>query len=107
MARLFTDILAEVDKGRLVEEATEALASLMVDVLTHGKAGSLTLTLAAAPNGDAMVFMAGKVKVSAPEPQRGKSVFHVASDGSLMRDDPRQRDLPFVRDVSTKEAVNG
>jgi hypothetical protein len=115
--RPFSDIVRELAGGEVLEEATAGLTEAVAAVMRSRKAGKVTLELAISPNGENTVKLKGKVKVSAPDPVRGETIFYATQDGSLVRDNPAQERLPLrdvtetareVRDVATekREIVN-
>lgn len=107
--RLITDVIGDIERGQFVCDATDRLDELIAAVREHGKGGTITIELTVAANADNSVFVSANLKLKKPERSRGKSVFFVAEDGSLIRNDPRQHDLP-LRDVSgpkIKDAANG
>lgn len=102
MSRPFTDVIGEIDRGRLFDELTERLAEVVDGVRLTQKAGELTLKLKISPNGEDAVAIADEVKVKLPEPNKPKSLFFIGKGNALSRRDPRQQDLP-LRDVSGPE----
>lgn len=105
-ARTPGQLLAEIDDGEFHNELTEKLrdlvAALAMESGNRGAAkGSLAITLSFSAEGRA-IEVRGDLKVTAPKPKRGKSLFFVTPDNHLTRRDPMQRDLPF-RDVSAAE----
>lgn len=96
---LFTDFLRQIRKGRVVDEATVKLASVVKAVTEHGKAGSLTLTLSVSPQaGDkGIVTVTPSLSAKLPEPAMPNAIFFVDDEGGLSRNDPNQGDL--IRDA--------
>jgi len=96
MARLITDILGELESGLIVAEMSTALAELTDAVRQTRKAGTITLKLTLRPNGDS-VLAKGEVKLALPPMARNETVYFVDAAGNLVRNDPRQPDLPLRR----------
>lgn len=97
MARPFADILRELGSGNTYDELTAKLAEVVEAVTLTRKVGELSIKLKVKPNGDAGVIVADEIKSKVPEASRGETVFFVTSGGSLVRQDPRQQDLPLRR----------
>jgi len=110
MARAFADVLRELSGGEFYEQATNKLAEVVEGVTLHRKPGEFSITLKIAPNGDA-VIVSETIKAKVPEAARGSTVFFVTSGGALVRQDPRQQDLPLrtvaAATPSSGEASNG
>jgi hypothetical protein len=100
----FAATLAEIRKGELHAEITDALRELVAGALEIGKPGTLTLKLTvrpAAKNAE-MVVIEDDLTVKAPRPDRPGSLFFATDDGSLSRHNPNQPELPF-RSVGKEE----
>lgn len=92
--RPFADVLRELSGGDTYDILTTKLGELVEAVAQHHKPGELTLTLKVTPNGDAVV-VTETVKSKVPEAGRRSTMFFVTSGGALVRQDPRQQDLPL------------
>lgn len=99
--RPFADILRDLGRGAVVDDAAIQLQALVTAVQTHGKKGSLTLKVEVAPmKGDlAAMFVAARVDMRPPSGEPVAAVFFADDDGNLVRDDPKQMKLP-LRDAS-------
>lgn len=95
MSKLITDILREMEGGQLVEDATVKWDKVIAAVRETRKAGSLTITLKADTTKGMVIEVTGSISGKVPEFGRPPSVFFVADDGSLVREDPRQPKLPL------------
>jgi hypothetical protein len=104
MARLFTDVLGDIYLGTLNAELTSELAKVTEAVLATGKAGHLTVMLKVSPNGEDSFEIVPQVKAKVPESNRAKSIFWRDKHGSLVRTDPKQRELD-LRDVNDERKV--
>lgn len=109
MARPFADVLRELSGGNTYEELTSALAEVVEAVIETRKSGSISISLSIKPNGDGAVMITDDIKTKVPQPARGTTVFFATSGGSLVRQDPRQQDLPLrrVEQAVPGSAVNG
>lgn len=93
--RQFAEILRELCAGETYEELTARLGEVVEAVAETRKVGLISITLKIKPNGDAGVIVTDEIKTKVPEKARGDTVFFVTSGGSLVRQDPRQPDLPL------------
>lgn len=90
-----TDVLREIRRGRVVDDATLKLQRLVEAVTQTGKAGTLTLELTVKPNKNdkEQVVLISKVKCKTPEEELPEAIFFVDEDFDLVRDDPKQREM--------------
>jgi hypothetical protein len=103
--RPFADVLSEVNKGLVADEAATRLAELVAAVRETGKKGTLRLTIEVSPfsGNDDIVKVAGAVELRAPRAEAPASIFYPDEDGNLSRNDPntlpifQDRDVPGVR----------
>lgn len=94
--RLITDILRDIKKGRLVEEATAKLAELVRAVDETQKSGTLTITLTVKPGDANEKTLVSAVKMSKPAKDIPEAIFFSDEDGDLHRTDPRQAEMEFA-----------
>ncbi len=90
-----TDILREMRKGRIVEDATEALREVVKAVDATEKAGTVTLKITVKPSkgGGTDKTLSVSIATAIPRPDLPDAVFFSTVDGDLVRDDPDQRVL--------------
>lgn len=90
-----TDVLREMRRGRIVDDATEALTEVVRAVDATNKAGSVTIKLTIKPSKDGGTekTLTASVSHSVPRPDLPDAVFFSNADGDLVRDDPDQRSL--------------
>jgi hypothetical protein len=95
----FLITLADIANGALVAEGSEALKEIH-DRLTDtpGKA-ILTLKIGFKSDGRGQVALAYEVTTKAPKPATPISLAYLSGDGRFLRNDPKQRELPFIRKV--------
>lgn len=93
--RPITDVLRDMRKGRIVDEATEALTEVVKAVDATDKAGSITIKLTVKPSkgGGLEKTLVASIKRDVPTPDLPDAVFFSNVDGGLVRDDPDQRPL--------------
>lgn len=95
MSRSIAEVLRELTGGQTYEELNSALTEVVAAVGETRKSGSITLKLSIKPNGDNSVIITDEIKSKVPERSRGETLFFTTSGGSLVRQDPRQPDLPL------------
>lgn len=95
--RSIMQILPELRRGGLVEEISQRLSELTLDVLGTGKAGVVTVTLKLRPSKLAhnAIDIEDDVKVKTPKPDTKSSMFFSDEEGALTRTDPNQEELPL------------
>ena len=93
--RDFTDVLTDLDDGKVHARATALLAELVTAVMETGKKGTLHLKLNVAKQGQ-MALVKADLSARKPEPAVEVSAFFTTEDGELRRDDPRQLKLREV-----------
>lgn len=115
MARLITDILRDIRKGRVVDTASEELAEVVRSVLDTNKAGAYTIQISVKPQGknDNAVILGVKLSSSIPKMEQPEGLFFANLDGDLLRDDPTQQRMfadatgPRAEPVTTFDPETG
>ncbi|MCY4429193.1 MAG: hypothetical protein OXC11_02210 [Rhodospirillales bacterium] len=97
--RPFAAVLAEMSRGATLEKLTTELHKVGLAVENTGGRGELNLKITIKANGDGSVTLSDKITTKTPDPYRGDSVFFVTKDKGLQRTDPRQPELPNLREV--------
>ena len=97
--RPFGDVLAELGEGATQQELSEALWDLLQRVQDTGKAGSLTLVIAAAPNGAGRVEIKDEVKLKLPEYARPTTAFYLDRSGNATRRNSDQSEIPGIVNI--------
>jgi hypothetical protein len=87
-------ILANLDRGSIVQELQGELSKITKAVSLLEKAGKLTLVIDVAPvkNMPHGVFLQAEVSSKVPKPRRGADMLYTDATGGLHRSDPRQID---------------
>lgn len=75
--------------------ADDALQETVKRVLSTGKVGKITVTLAFARKDDDRIEVKGDVKTNLPEPKADTKTFYHDNRGNLFVEDTRQAKLPF------------
>lgn len=114
--RLFTDTLRDMRGGASLEDLTRAFHELVLSCCATGKGGTLTYSITVKPTKSAeAVEVTDKLDLKEPRNERGSSLFFVASNGDLTRNNPHQVPLdlreveppPAPRDVPLTNAQAG
>ena len=95
---MFQETILQMNNGATLGELSEALNKVVANVRATGKAGSITLTLKVAPASKGstdVLVVESQVKTKLPEPDRGVTIFFATADNTLVRNDPRQQQLPL------------
>jgi hypothetical protein len=94
----FAAFLQEHAGGRTHTELSERLVELVSAVQETGKGGTLTLIIGIKPTSKdtaGTVVVSDDVRIKKPAASRPASVFFVGADNNLLRNDPRQMQLPL------------
>lgn len=98
--RPFADVLIDLNYGRVHTELSVDLQELIAAVIATEKSGALTLKLNISPaDAKGMVVITDAIAVKMPELKRAASMFFVDDENNLTREDPRQREIPGLREV--------
>lgn len=95
---MFPETILQINNGATVAELSEALEKVVAAVRLAGKSGSITLTLKVAPaskRSTDVLMVESQVRMKLPEPERGVSIFYATEDNRLVRNDPKQQQLPL------------
>lgn len=95
----FTDTLATMRYGTLVDDLTTKLNELTNSVASTGKAGTITLVLQLKPGKGGQIEVFDDIKLKLPKEERGSSIMFATPDGNLSREDPRQLSIEGLRTV--------
>ena len=101
----FTELVTDLDHGRVHQQLSEQLALIIDGVQTHGTAGQLVLKLSVHKEGDRAVVtpvVASKIPAEPPAP----TLFFFGKEG-LTREDTRQLTLRDLRPQAVKEVTRG
>lgn len=104
-ARPFMDFLREHRNGSTHDDLSDKLQELVAAVIDEGKGGTLTLTISMKPMGkNDGLEVAADIKVKAPKPAAGVSIFFASPENNLVRQDPRQATME-LREISPAGAA--
>lgn len=110
----FIHILLEMRNGQVAADINRKLGELMDSVLETAsvKGGRLILELNIKPSKFALggtvveVETSHECRIKKPELKIGRSLFFVAKDGELTRDDPNQEDMFINEEKQNSERPN-
>ncbi len=95
---MFQKTMLEIANGATVGELNDALHKVVAAVRQTGKRGTLTLTVSVSPAAKGatdVLMIETQVKTKLPEPERGMTIFYATDDNRLVRNDPKQQQLPL------------
>lgn len=101
MPRSFTDVLNQLRAGETAEELTARYSDLTTKCADSGRAGTITLVISLKPGKAGQIEVFDEIKVKEPKQERSATLMFATPEGSLQREDPRQRELPGLRKVDT------
>jgi hypothetical protein len=101
----FVTMLTAIRDGALITNLTDALKEVTQAVTQTGKEGKVDLTIEIKPNGEGVVTVKSKVKVTKPRPGVGDALFFFDEDGGLHRRDPRQMEMGLGDDLAARRAA--
>lgn len=98
----FSQFLGAVEDGELHQEMTQQLRDVIAELHQHGGKPKAALTLSLEFQLDGGVIeVKADTKVKLPKGGRAKSIFWATPDNNLTRRNPRQAELPGIRDVTS------
>ena len=95
---MFPETILQMNNGATVAELGEALEKVVAAVRAAGKSGTVTLTVKVAPaskNSTDVLMVESQVRTKLPEPERGMTIFYATEENRLVRNDPKQQQLPL------------
>lgn len=101
--RPFDQVLRELGEGQTLDELSEAFYDVIQRVQDTSKAGSVTLHLTIAFDGQGRLVVKDEVKQKLPEFSRPETRFYVDKAGNASRRDPNQPLLPSLDDQRNKK----
>lgn len=92
--RQIADVLRDL-AGDQYEEITTSLAEVVRATMETGKVGALTIALKIRPTASNAVQVECDIKTKVPVKPTPPTIFFVANEDSLVRQDPNQMRLPL------------
>lgn len=110
--RLFTDVLRDMRFGETLDELSDEFNKLVQAVEDTGRPGEIILSIKLKPSTAGAIEVTDLIKTKLPPPQKGTSLFFATPEGNLVRNDPRQSEIPGLKQVESdrkevKEVSNG
>lgn len=102
----FIEILQQIRKGKCVTEAQERLLAVVKQCRNTGKTGEVTLKIRITPGVNGEMLVSGTSDQKLPKAEVVSSLFYDDENGALLREDPRQPEIPFSEPVMVNTAVN-
>jgi hypothetical protein len=100
--RPFIDFLREQRAGETEEELAKALNALVAAVSATDKKGKLVLTISVEPvKNTGTMLVSDEVTLKLPQLPRGRTMFYGTPENNLQRRDPRQMELPVLKEVKS------
>lgn len=99
MGRQLADVLREMT-GDQYDEINGALSEIVEAAMETGRAGELTIKLKIKPSATDAAEVSCDIKAKVPELPKKPTIFFVVNGDSLIRNNPRQQELP-LRAVET------
>jgi len=103
--RPFTDVIRDMRYGETLEELSEEFNKLVKVVEDTGRGGELTLTIKLKPSTGGAIELEDLIKLKLPPRIKGTSLFFATPEGNLQRNDPRQKDIPGLKEVVTEKQI--
>jgi hypothetical protein len=112
--KAFLQTLAELRGGKAVDDADRLLREVQERVNETGRPGTLTVSLTVKPASKGnrhMHSVIDKLTCKLPSGESEETLLYVVEEGGYSRRDPRQPELPVLREVTQppmrEEAVSG
>jgi hypothetical protein len=98
--RPITDVLRDLRYGEFLEELSDKFNKLVAAVDNNQKAGEITVKLKLKPSNAGTIEVTDDISVKAPVMAKGASLFFPTVEGNLVRNDPRQAEIPGLKEVA-------
>lgn len=98
--RPLTDVIGDLEGGSFLREVTSEMYEVMRAVRETRKPGKITIVLDVKPTGRGSVEVAATHTEKVPEHDRPSTTFFLTPDGTPVRNDPDQLQMP-LREVET------
>ena len=92
-------VLSNLEDGRLMHDASEALKQVVQACVTNGGKGAMILKLKVESVGDSAVQITPELQQRLPMPIRQNGIFFAGEGGQLSRNSQSQPELP-LREVN-------
>jgi len=99
----FADVIRDYRNGQLHEKLSDELAQMIRRCVAVQRPGELTIKFKVKIDKDQVKLSATSTLKLPAEVEVGDAVFFPDEDGGLHRSDPRQGELPIVRDTAKRK----
>jgi len=95
MQRPITETLAALGHGTFIDEASNALNTLVTAVDETGRSGKLVMSLAIkkASRGSGAMIVVDEIRLTLPKQDARETMLFSTPEGNLIAEDPRQQQL--------------
>lgn len=92
------EVLKQIRAGDIVFELNQEMEKVVAGVRETGKGGTLSLKISIAPfkPGSTALNVQADVSAKVPKPSQDVSIFFPTDRNTLVRNDPRQKHMPFM-----------
>jgi hypothetical protein len=98
--RQFTDVIRDMRFGETLDEISEEFNKLVTAVESTGKGGELIFKVRLKPSSSGAIEVIDDIKSKIPQLAKGSSLFFATPEGNLVRNNPRQDELPGLKEVA-------
>ena len=91
----FIRLLTQHIGGAALNEAGQAIRSIVDATQLTGKPGGITLKILIDPTNSGAVQILHDLKITMPKAEKEGSLFFVGEDGNLLRNNPNQLEMPL------------
>jgi hypothetical protein len=104
--RPFADVLRDLGKGQVADEAAVLLTDLVHAVTAYGKKGTFRLDVTVEPfkGGTSQLMVSARATSHPPAGAPVAAVFFTDDRGNLLRNDPRMEPMFDLREVARPDA---
>lgn len=99
----FANVLEEMNRGRTAKDIDHALKQVLDSCADLGRAGELTIKLKVLPTKRNLNEVTATITTKLPQEKAEPSIFFFNDRNELVRDDPRQKELPFPQVMRREE----
>lgn len=97
------DIIENMNRGRTARDIDSKLKEMLDATAEHGRGGELTVKLKVVPTKRGVSEVTASVSSKLPTEKPEASIFFVNEQNQLVRDDPRQPNLPGVISIRKED----
>lgn len=95
--RPITDVLRDLRYGEALEEANTKFNELVKAVENAGRPGEFIMKIKLKPSTAGAIEVTDEITIKTPAEMKGTSLFFPTVEGNLVKNDPRQSELPGLK----------